>query len=64
MIEHHVKEEEARVDGMFAQALKAGLDMDGLGARMATEKARLMAEYKANGVPTPTTPTFEVTTLR
>lgn len=64
MIEHHVKEEEARADGMFAQALKAGLDMDALGARMATEKARLMSEYKANGAPTPTTPTFEATTLR
>ena len=64
MIEHHVKEEEARVDGMFAQARKDGLDMDGLGALMVTEKHRLMTEYKANGVPTPTTPTFEATTLR
>ena len=64
MIEHHVKEEEARVDGVFAQARKAGLDMDGLGALMATEKHRLMTEFKANGVPTPTTPTFEATTLR
>ncbi|WP_309644865.1 hemerythrin domain-containing protein, partial [Phenylobacterium sp.] len=32
MIEHHVKEEEQRVEGMFAQAKKAGLDMEDLGA--------------------------------
>ena len=31
MIEHHVEEEEKRVEGMFAQARKAGLDMDALG---------------------------------
>ena len=43
MIEHHVEEEEKRVEGMFAQARKAGLDMDGLGAKMAEEKARLVA---------------------
>src|SRR6186997_2136746 len=39
MIEHHVQEEEQRVEGMFAQARKAGLDMDGLGERMADMKA-------------------------
>jgi galactokinase len=53
-IEHHVEEEEQRVEGMFAQARKAGLDMDALGAQMAEEKARLMASYKASGTPTPT----------
>src|SRR6185369_10348320 len=46
-IEHHVKEEEQRVEGMFAQAKKAGLDMDELGKRMAAEKAQLLASYKA-----------------
>ena len=30
-IEHHVEEEEKRMEGMFAQARKAGLDMDRLG---------------------------------
>jgi hypothetical protein len=64
MIEHHVEEEEKRVEGMFSQARKAGLDMDSLGARMAEEKARLMAEYKASGTPTPETPTFTATELR
>ena len=63
MIEHHVGEEEQRVEGMFAQARKTGLDMDALGEKMAAEKARLVAEYKSSGLPTPKTPTFEATTL-
>jgi hemerythrin superfamily protein len=64
MIEHHVEEEEQRVEGMFSQARKAGLDMDGLGAKMAAEKAQLTARYKAGGTPTPHTTTLEATTLR
>jgi hypothetical protein len=63
MIEHHVGEEEQRVEGMFAQAREAGLDMDALGEKMAAEKARLVAEYRSSGLPTPKTPTFEATTL-
>ncbi|MDZ4375717.1 MAG: hemerythrin domain-containing protein [Phenylobacterium sp.] len=58
-IEHHVKEEEQRVEGMFSQARKAGLDMDALGEQMAAEKAELMANYKAGKMPPP-----ETTTLR
>jgi hypothetical protein len=57
-IEHHVEEEEKRVEGMFAQARKAGLDMDALGAEMAAEKERLMAQYKSGGLPRPQTTTF------
>lgn len=63
MIEHHVEEEEKRVEGMFAQARKAGLDMDDLGARMAAEKEQLIAQYKTGGVPKPETPTFSGTAL-
>ena len=63
MIEHHVKEEEQRVEGMFSQARKAGLDMDDLGQRMAAEKAELMAAYKKGGLPTPETTTLTSTTL-
>jgi hypothetical protein len=51
-IKHHVKEEEQR-DGMFAQAKKAGLDLDALGEDMAARKKELMAEFKREGVPTP-----------
>jgi hemerythrin superfamily protein len=46
-IEHHVKEEEARMEGLFAQARKAGLDMDALGEQMAARKEQLLAAYKA-----------------
>ena len=49
MIEHHVKEEEQRVEGMFSQARKAGLPMDDLGERMLAMKEQLMAEAKAKG---------------
>jgi hypothetical protein len=63
-IAHHVEEEEKRVEGMFSQARKAGLDMDALGEKMAAEKANLTATYKANGLPTPETTTLEATTIR
>jgi hypothetical protein len=62
-IEHHVEEEEKRVEGMFSQARKAGLDMDALGEQMAAEKARLMAAYKSGGVPKPEAPTLHGTSL-
>jgi hypothetical protein len=63
MIAHHVQEEEQRVEGMFAQARKAGLDMDTLGERMADEKQRLIAAYKASGLPTPETPSLNATEI-
>ena len=63
MIEHHVEEEEKRVEGMFSQARKAGLDMDALGAQMAAEKEQLIATYTAGGLPVPETPTFDGTSL-
>ena len=57
-IKHHVKEEEMRAEGMFAQARDAGLDMDALGDQMAARKKELLAEFKANGLPTPQTRSF------
>ncbi len=63
MIEHHVEEEEKRVEGMFAQARKAGLDMDALGDRMAAEKVQLKTTYRRTGLPTPGTPTLQGTQL-
>jgi hypothetical protein len=62
-ISHHVEEEEKRVEGMFAQARKAGLDMGGLGERMAAEKERLMTAYRSGGAPRPEAPTLRGTTL-
>ena len=37
-IEHHVEEEEMRMEGLFAQARKAELDLDALGEQLAARK--------------------------
>ena len=58
-IEHHVREEEKRVDGLFAQARKAELDMDALGEALAKRKQALTTEYQANGIPAPELTTME-----
>ena len=63
MIKHHVKEEEQRAEGMFAQAKKAGLDIDALGEEMAARKKALLAQVKADGLPSPETRTFGGHTL-
>jgi hypothetical protein len=52
-IEHHVQEEEKRMEGLFAQARKAGLDMDELGQQLAERKEQLKAEIEAAGLPEP-----------
>jgi len=52
-IEHHVEEEEKRMEGLFAQARKAGLDMDALGEQLAARKQELTQQFKASGIPTP-----------
>ena len=58
-IEHHVGEEEKPAEGLFAQARKAGLDMDALGQQMAARKQELLAQIKSQGLPTPETRTFQ-----
>ncbi|MDB5679008.1 MAG: hemerythrin, partial [Sphingomonas bacterium] len=62
-IEHHVEEEEARMEGMFSQARKAGLDMDALGEQLRARKEELVADYTANGLPKPETTTFTEATV-
>jgi Hemerythrin HHE cation binding domain len=52
-IEHHVEEEEKRLEGLFAQARKAELDMDALGEQLAVRKAELTDQFQMNGIPTP-----------
>jgi hypothetical protein len=52
-IEHHVDEEEKRMEGLFAQARKAELDMDALGQQLAARKSELTEQFTATGVPTP-----------
>jgi len=58
-VEHHVEEEEKRMEGLFAQARKAELDMEALGQQLAARKAELTEQFKANGIPTPTLTTME-----
>ena len=62
-IEHHVEEEEKRLEGLFSQARKAGLDMDALGEQLAARKAELTAQYEAEGIPPPTLRTLEETSV-
>jgi hemerythrin superfamily protein len=62
-IEHHVQEEEKRMEGLFAQARKAGLDMDSLGDQLAARKQELTAEYEKNGIPKPKLMTMEQTSV-
>jgi hypothetical protein len=57
-IKHHVKEEEKRSEGMFAQAREAGLDMDALAEQLMARKKELQAEFKAKGLPSPQTRSF------
>ena len=58
-ITHHVEEEEKRMEGLFAQARKAGLDMDALGEELAARKEELKAKFTAEGVPPPVFTTLE-----
>jgi hypothetical protein len=64
LIKHHVKEEEMRTEGMFAQARAAGLDLDDLGERMAARKKELLAIIKKDGLPAPETRSFGGHTLK
>jgi hemerythrin superfamily protein len=61
-IEHHVEEEEKRMEGLFSQARKAGLDMEVLGQQLAQRKAELVRTYKTTGVPKPELTTLHETT--
>ena len=59
MIKHHVKEEEKRSEGLFAEAKEAGLDMNGLGERMMQRKQELMEEFgEGDNLPAPETRSF------
>src|SRR3954454_7470764 len=58
-IEHHVEEEEKRLEGLFAQARKAELDMDALGEELAARKAALIEEFTSSGIPTPRLSTMD-----
>lgn len=57
-IHHHVKEEEKPAEGLFAQARKAGLDMDALADRLRARKEELLAAIRDDGLPPPKTRSF------
>ncbi|HEY6980613.1 hemerythrin domain-containing protein [Reyranella sp.] len=63
-IRHHVKEEEKRGEGLFAQAKAAGLDLDALGERLMERKQELMERIKSDGLPTIETRSFTGHELR
>jgi len=59
MIKHHVKEEEKRSEGLFAEAKEAGLDMAALGERLMQRKQELMEEFgEGDNLPPPQTRSF------
>jgi len=59
MIRHHVKEEEKRAEGLFAEAKSAGLDMAELGERLLQRKQELMQEFgEGDNLPAPETRSF------
>jgi len=60
-IEHHVEEEEKRLEGLFSQARKAGLDMDSLGEQLAARKAELLKQTESGDLPPPELTTMEKT---
>ena len=62
-IEHHVQEEEKRVDGLFSQARKAEIDLDGLGERLAARKQELTQQFETSGIPTPKLTTMSEATV-
>lgn len=50
-IKHHVREEEMRQEGMFAQAREAGVDLVALRDAMLARKEQLMAAAKTGELP-------------
>ncbi|MEJ6009034.1 hemerythrin domain-containing protein [Novosphingobium aquae] len=50
-IKHHVGEEEMRIEGMFAQAREAGVDLAALRDELMARKESLMQTLKTEGLP-------------
>jgi hemerythrin superfamily protein len=58
-IKHHVREEEKRTEGMFAQAKAAGLDTEELGEMMSVRKLELQESLTLGDLPPPETRTMK-----
>ena len=57
-IKHHIREEEKRGEGVFAQARETDVDLKELGAKLQARKDELKAEIAKSGPPTPVTRTL------
>ena len=58
MIKHHVKEEEMRSEGLFAEAKDAGLDVETLGEQLMARKQELKSKFAGGNLPPPHTRSF------
>lgn len=58
MIQHHVREEEKRSEGLFAQAREAGLDVAVLAEQIVARKEELKRDFAERDLPPPRTRTF------
>jgi hypothetical protein len=59
LIKHHVKEEERRAEGLFAQARDAGLDVEALGERLMSRKEELLEKFRNSAtLPPPETRSY------
>jgi hypothetical protein len=58
MIKHHVKEEEKRGEGLFAQAKAAGLDVEALAERLTARKRELKQQFADGRLPPAHTRSF------
>jgi len=50
-LEHHIKEEEGWLSGIFSQAKRHGVDIDALGDELDKRRSELMAGIEKNGLP-------------
>ena len=50
-LEHHIKEEEGWLHGIFSQAKRHGVDMDALGDELDQRRSELMAKIDKDGLP-------------
>lgn len=50
-VQHHIEEEEAAKEGLFAQARKADVDLKAMRDQMLIRKEELMKQVKAGGLP-------------
>jgi hemerythrin superfamily protein len=58
LIKHHVKEEEAPGEGLFAQARDAEIDLAAMGKAIAARKEELKAKFAGGNLPPPTTRSY------